>query len=131
MDKLLIILGPTSTGKTDLGLSLAKKINGEVISCDSRQVYIGLDIGTGKLPNEEVLVQKNKGFWDLDGVSVWLYDIADPRSEDFTVKEYIEKAEKVIKKVIQKGKTPIIVGGTGFYLSGLIYGIPNLEIPRN
>ncbi len=129
MDKLLIILGPTSTGKTDLGMSLAKKINGEIISCDSRQVYTGLDIGTGKLPSEEVLVQKSKGSWDLDGVKVWLYDLVDPKLQQFTVKDYIEIAEKKIEDIFNRGKIPIIVGGSGLYLKGLLEGIPNLEIP--
>ncbi|MDP3758533.1 MAG: isopentenyl transferase family protein, partial [Candidatus Daviesbacteria bacterium] len=73
--KILVILGLTSTGKTDLALDLAKKFSGELVSCDSRQVYKGLDIGTGKLPGKKAKVKKGKGFWKMDGVKVWMYDV--------------------------------------------------------
>lgn len=110
-DKLLVILGPTSTGKTDLGLRLAKKFNGELISCDSRQVYKGLDIGTGKLPG-----------------SSWMLDVCDPKDQ-YSVAEYVKDANKVINDILEREKLPIIVGGTGFYLKALLEGLPNLEVP--
>lgn len=130
MKKVLVILGLTATGKTDLALSLAKKYNGELVSADSRQVYKGLDLGTGKLPGKEVKVKKGEGFWCLDGVKVWMYDVADPR-ERYTVKDYIDRAEKVIEDILNRGKLPIIVGGTGLYLKALLEGLPNLQIPSD
>ncbi|MDP3948101.1 MAG: tRNA (adenosine(37)-N6)-dimethylallyltransferase MiaA [bacterium] len=128
--KLLIILGPTSTGKTDLALYLAKKFNGELISCDSRQVYVGLDIGTGKMPGEEVEVEKGKGFWLLDGVKVWMYDMVDPKKQ-YTVADYVKDTSRIIEEIRKRGKLPIIVGGTGFYLKALLEGLSNLTIPVN
>ncbi len=130
MNRVLVILGSTSTGKTDLALSLAKKFNGELISCDSRQVYVGLDIGTGKLPDGKVSVQKGNGFWILDEVKVWMYDVADPKKQ-YDVSKYISKANKILEKIENQGKLPIIVGGTGLYLKGLLYGFSNLEIPMD
>lgn len=126
MKRILIILGPTSTGKTDLAIFLAKKLNGEILACDSRQVYKGLDIGTGKLPGEEVEVKKGNGFWEMDGVKVWMYDLVDPE-ERFTVKDYTESALKVIKDLTERGRLPIVIGGTGLYLKALSEGLSNLE----
>ncbi len=128
MKKALVILGPTATGKTDLGLMLAKKFNGELISADSRQVYKGLDIGTGKLPGDEVDVKKGQGFWEMDEVKVWMYDVVDPQVR-YTVKDYAEQAEKIIGDILERGKLPIIVGGTGLYIRALLEGLPNLEVP--
>ncbi len=109
--RLLVILGPTSVGKTDLGLKLARKFNGELVSCDSRQVYKGLDIGTGKLPG-----------------SSWMLDVSDPKDQ-YSVAEYVKDASKVINDILERKKLPIIVGGTGFYIKALLEGLPNLEIP--
>jgi len=135
MDKVLVILGPTSTGKTDLALDLAKKFNGELVSCDSRQVYVGLDVGTGKLPSgrwnmDDGRWKKGKGFWILDGVKIWMYDVVNPRKQ-YTVADYVKDVKKVIGKIRKKGKLPIIVGGTGFYLRALLEGLSNLEVPLN
>lgn len=130
MGKLLIILGPNSIGKTDLALDLAKDFNGELISCDSRQVYKGLDLGTGKLPGQAVTVEKGKGYWILNGVKVWMYDVVGPKRQ-FDVSKYISKAKKVLDKIGSEGKLPIIVGGTGLYLKGLLYGFSNLGIPMD
>lgn len=127
--KALVILGPTATGKTDLALKLAKKFNGEIISADSRQVYKGLDIGTGKeTQNSKVKTQKLKNNWMMDGINVWMLDVIKPEVR-FTVKDYIEKANKVLEDIIKRGKLPIIVGGTGLYIKGLVEGFSNLEIP--
>lgn len=128
MKKVLIILGPTATGKTDLGITLAKKLNGEIISCDSRQVYTGLDIGTGKLPNSLNGVEKGSGYWMIDGVSIWLYDVVTPEKR-FTVVDYLEQVAKVLKDLEDREKLPIFVGGTGLYLRGLLSGFDELSIP--
>ncbi len=132
MQKILVILGPTATGKTDLGLKLAKKLDGELIACDSRQVYRGLDIGTGKIPWHLALdsahLTKGDGFWVIDGIKIHLYDVVDP-SQQYTVADYVKDAEKVISEIKLRGKLPIIVGGTGLYLKALLEGLPNLAIP--
>lgn len=135
MQKVLVVLGPTATGKTDLALSLAKKFDGELVSCDSRQVYKGLDIGTGKEPgksitNYELRVKKEKGYWEIDGVKVWMYDVADPKKQ-YTVKDYVEQAGRIVEDIMSRGKLPIIVGGTGLYLKALLEGLPSLDIPTN
>lgn len=127
-NKLLVILGSTSTGKTDLALKLAKEFNGELVACDSRQVYKGLDIGTGKLPGKEVKVTVGKGFWIMDGIKVWMYDVVDFKKQ-YTVFNYVADANKVIDGIIKRGKLPIIVGGTGLYLKALLEGLPNLATP--
>lgn len=126
--KILCILGPSATGKTDLGLKLAKKFKGELVCCDSRQVYQGLDIGSGKLPTFEKVqdIQKKIGHWIINGIKIWLYDIANPRTQ-YTVADYISDAQKTIEKILSQGQLPIIVGGTGFYLKALLYGIATLN----
>lgn len=129
-EKLLVILGPTATGKTDLALSLAKKFNGELISCDSRQVYRDLEIGTGKLPSKskKLKVKRQKYCWEINGIKVWLYDVVDPKNQ-YTVADYVKDGERVIGEIRGRGKLPIIVGGTGLYLKALLEGLPNLAIP--
>lgn len=132
--KLLVILGPTSTGKTDLALWLAKRFSGELVSCDSRQVYTGLDIGTGKRPSElkiknlKLKIEKGDGWWNIDGIKVWMYDVVDFKKQ-YTVADYVEDANQVIDRIISRSNLPIIVGGTGLYLKALLEGLPNLEIP--
>lgn len=132
MKKLLVIIGPTATGKTDLALSLAKKFKGELISCDSRQVYTGLDIGTGKEPNQvsgiKYQVSKGKNFWEINGIRIWMYDVVSPNVR-YSVKNYVDQADRVLEDILKRGKLPIIVGGTGLYLRGLLGGIDNLEVP--
>src|SRR3989344_5087951 len=130
MKKVIVILGPTAAGKTDTAIDLAKKFSGELISCDSRQVYIGLDIGTGKLPGIEVKVKKGNGYWEMDGVKVWMLDIADPKKR-YTVFDYVKDREKVLEDIFKREKLPIIVGGTGFYLKSLLEGLDNLSIPSD
>lgn len=128
MKKVLVILGPTATGKTDLALFLAKKFNGELVSCDSRQVYKGLDIGTGKMPSRDLRFKKYDLRWEIDGVNVWMTDVISPKKQ-FTVKDYVEQAEKILEDILNRNKLPVIVGGTGLYLKALLEGLPNLEIP--
>lgn len=124
MEKLLAIVGPTATGKTDLAIDLAKKFNGEILSFDSRQIYKGMNIGTGK--DIEKAVFKNDHYL-LDGIKIWLYDLAEP-NQDFNVIDYVKKAKLVLFKVWRDGKLPILVGGTGFYLRALVEGINTLGI---
>lgn len=129
MKKLLVILGSTATGKTDLALSLAKKFNGELVSCDSRQVYRGLDIGTGKMPSgNNGQLKKGRGFWEIDEIKIWVYDVVSPKKQ-YTVADYVKDASGVVRDVEGRRKLPIIVGGTGFYLKALVEGLSNLAIP--
>ena len=124
----LVILGPTATGKTDLAIKLAKKFNGELISCDSRQVYKGLDIGTGKLPGGQPSVIKGNGWWEIDEVKIWLYDVVDLKKQ-YTVADYVKDVNRVIDEISRRGKLPIIAGGTGLYLKALLERLSNLAIP--
>jgi tRNA dimethylallyltransferase len=109
--KIIIILGPTASGKSNLAVRLAKEINGEIISADSRQVYRGMDIGTGKITKEE-----------MRGIPHHLLDVASPRKR-FTVSQYKKLALEAIKKILKKNKIPIICGGTGFYIQAVVDGI--------
>lgn len=108
---LIIIAGPTATGKSSLSIELAKKINGEIVSADSMQVYKYMDIGTAKVSKEE----QNK-------IKHYLIDIIEP-DEEFNIYLFQEKAKDAINKIINKNKIPIIVGGTGFYIQSIIYDI--------
>ncbi len=117
--KILVIVGPTASGKTSLSIELAKKFSGEVISADSRQVYRGLDIGTGKVTREE-----------MQGVPHYLLDVADPY-EVYTVHDYVRDGRTAIDDILSRGKLPIIVGGTFFYIDALL-GIATMpEVPPN
>jgi len=138
--QVLIICGPTATGKTGLALKLAKKLKGEIVSADSRQVYQGMDIATGKdLPIKTKFKMKNLGlegqnfkigYYEVDGVKLWLYDIVRP-DYFFNVADWVKCAHLVIKDIHQRGQLPILVGGTGFYLKALIEEIPTKDIPPN
>lgn len=105
--KILVIGGPTAVGKTELSIELAKRLNGEIISADSMQIYKHMDIGSAKVSKEE-----------MNGVVHHLIDVVDP-SENFSVADYKEQGEKAIKEIIARGKLPIIVGGTGLYINSL------------
>lgn len=115
--KLIVILGPTSSGKSELAVHLAKKFNGEIVSADSRQVYKGMDIGTGKITKKE-----------MRGVAHHLLDVASPKRK-FTVVQYRKKALTAILKILRRGKIPFLVGGTGFYIQAIIDGIIIPEVP--
>ena len=129
MKKLLIICGPTATGKTSLGLKLAQKYRGQIISADSRQVYKGMDIGTGKdLPKGTK--QKKDGHYLINKIKVWGYDLVKP-DQDFSVSHFIKFAIPRIKKIWTEGQLPIIVGGTGLYLKALTQPIDTLNVPAN
>lgn len=113
LPKIITIIGPTASGKTSLGVFLAKKFNGEIISADSRQVYRGLDLGTGKEGKEGKEIR-----W-LEGVPQYLIDVRDPE-EKFNVYDFKEMAEIVIEDMIARNRQPFIVGGTGLYVDGLV-----------
>ncbi len=108
-NKILIIAGPTAVGKTSLSISLAKRLNGEIVSADSMQIYKGLDIGTAKPTDAE-----------KDNIPHYMIDVCEP-SERFSVAQYVKLAENAIGQILSKGKLPIIVGGTGLYIDNLIY----------
>lgn len=109
--KVIIIGGPTASGKTQLSIELAKQINGEIISADSMQIYKDMDIGTAKPSKEE-----------RQGIQHYLLDFLSPE-ERYSVADYKQEAKKAIKEILQKGKMPIIVGGTGLYIDSLFYEI--------
>ena len=107
--RVIVIVGPTASGKSDLAVSIAKLVNGEIISADSRQVYRGLDIGSGKITKRE-----------MRGVPHYLLDVASPR-RTFTVTRYQRLAAHAIKNILHRGKIPVITGGTALYIDALLY----------
>src|SRR3989344_3740874 len=123
---MLVIYGPTASGKTDLAIKLARKFNGEIISADSRQVYKGLDIGTGKVSFDSK-VEKHKGFWIVDDVKVYGFDLVKA-GEQFTAADFIKCASTSLIRISEVKKLPIIVGGTGFYIKALIDGIGSVGV---
>lgn len=113
--KVIVIGGPTASGKSTLAVELAKKINGEIISADSMQIYKDMNIGTAKINKEE-----------MQGIKHHMIDFVSPNKR-YSVSSYKKEAEKCIDEILGKGKTPIICGGTGLYIDSLIYGIEFLE----
>ena len=114
--KVIVIAGPTASSKTALSVELAKQIDGEIISCDSMQIYKDMDIGTAKVTEEE-----------KQGIEHYLVDFVLP-NERYTVSNFKKDSEEAIEKILAKGKTPIVVGGTGLYVNSLIYGIEYQEM---
>lgn len=121
LDKIFIIIGPTASGKSDVAVELAKKVKGEIISADSRQVYKYFDIGSGKITKKE-----------MKNIPHYCLDIADPvkysknyikNNQSFSVAEYLKFANKAIKDILKRNKTPIICGGTGLYIDVILYGL--------
>jgi len=117
--KVIVIAGPTASGKTALSIELAKQINGEIVSADSMQIYKEMDIGTAKPDKEE-----------MDGIKHYMMDFISP-DKRYSVADYKKDAKRAIKEIIEKGKTPIVVGGTGLYINSLIYEIDFNEIERD
>lgn len=115
-EKVIVICGPTASGKTALSIELAKKINGEIVSADSMQIYKDMNIGTAKPTIEE-----------MQGIKHYLLDFVSPE-ERYSVAQYKQDAKRAIKEIIKKGKIPIIVGGTGLYVDSLIYEIEYNDI---
>lgn len=113
--KVIVIAGPTASGKSNLAIELAKKINGEIISADSMQIYKDMNIGTAKVNKEE-----------MQGIKHYMIDFIPPNKR-YSVSSYKKEAEKAICEILKKGKIPIICGGTGLYINSLIYGIEFAE----
>lgn len=150
--KLIVIFGPNASGKSNLALKIAKKFNGEIISADSRQVYRGLDIGSGKVPKDQNyklqstnsksfnsknlktrkqiqnLKSKIQNSYFYKGVIHYLLDVANPK-RIFTVSQYQKLAKKAVQEILAKNKIPIICGGTGLYIDALIYDYQFPKIP--
>lgn len=117
-EKIIAIVGPTASGKTRLSVELAKKLNAEIISFDSMQIYRGMDIGTAKPTIEE-----------RQGIVHHMIDIADP-GEDFSVSRYVEQADAILQELLSQNKTAILVGGTGLYVDSLIRGLEFAPSPN-
>lgn len=114
-NKIIVILGPTASGKSDVAIKLAQKFNGEIISADSRQIYRGMNIGTGKVTSAEQKMTVHH-----------ILDVADP-NDDFNVSHFKKLAEKKIKEILQRKKVPIICGGTGFWIKSIV---DNVQLPE-
>lgn len=142
---IYVLFGQTATGKTARALELAKQYNGELVNFDSRQIYKKLNIVTGKdIPiSSKLKAQSSKiqskydiTYFELPDFSfqpstrIWLYDIVDPKTS-FSSAEYVDCAKKTIQDILSRGKTPILVGGTGYYLLHLLYGVPETNVKEN
>lgn len=119
MEKVIVVIGPTSVGKTKMGVALAEKLNGEVISGDSMQVYRQMDIGTAKVTVEE-----------MEGVKHHCIDILDPKDQ-YSVHDFQQTVRKQITEIISRGHVPIIVGGTGLYIKAALYDYTFSEMENN
>lgn len=119
LPKVVVIVGPTASGKSDLAVDLALKFKGEVVSADSRQIYKGLNIGTGKITKKE-----------MRSVPHHLLDVTSPQKR-FAVSDYLNLTNKTIVKIVKSGKLPIICGGTGFYIDALLGDKQIPEVPPN
>ena len=126
MKKILVLFGPTATGKTNLAIKLAKEYNGELISADSRQVYKNLDIGTGKVSFDSQ-VQKHNDYWIVDGIKINGFDLVKA-GKQFTAADFSKFASTSLIRINKAKKLPIIVGGTGFYIKVLTDGIESIGI---
>jgi len=117
--KVIVILGPTAVGKTALSVKLAQTFGGEIVSADSRQVYKGLDIGSGKVTQSE-----------MGGVPHHLLDVADPQ-KTYTASDFVRNGTEAIQHILNNGRIPIIVGGTGFYIDALLGTVALTEVAPN
>jgi tRNA dimethylallyltransferase len=115
LPKLIVVLGPTASGKTSLAIKLAKEFNGEIVSADSRQIYKGMDIGTAKPTRKE---RKAVPHHLIDVIAL---------NKNFNVSLYKKKAVKTIKDILKKGKTPFLAGGTGLYINAVV---DNMFFPK-
>lgn len=136
--KLIVIVGPTASGKSELAVNIAKKCNGEIISADSRQVYRGLNIGTGKVPGKwrppptliSIRSYRNESTFIYKGIPHYCIDFVSPQ-KIFTVAEFKICAEKAIKDIARRGKIPILVGGTGFWIDAVVFDFNLPPVPPN
>ena len=116
MKPMVILTGPTAVGKTALSIRLAKAIGGEIISADSMQVYQKMNIGTAKIKTDE-----------MEGIPHYLVDVLDP-AEEFHVARFQKMAKEALQNIYEKGKIPLVVGGTGFYIQSLLYDLSLIHI---
>ncbi|HVU06774.1 MAG TPA: tRNA (adenosine(37)-N6)-dimethylallyltransferase MiaA [Candidatus Paceibacterota bacterium] len=120
LPRIVAIVGPTATGKSDLAVAIARRFDGEVISADSRQVYRSLDIGAGKITRRE-----------MKGVPHHLLDVANPKGDRYTVEKFKRDGAAALADILSRGKLPIICGGTGFYIDALIWDEQFPAVPPN
>ena len=118
MDRIICVVGPTASGKTKLAVQIAKLYDGEVVSCDSMQIYKHMDIGTAKPTKEE-----------MEGVAHHLIDMVEP-GEDFSAGKYVQLADACVQDILSRGKTAVIAGGTGLYVDSLIAGRSFAPVPQ-
>lgn len=141
MTKVLIITGPTATGKTNLAVAVAKKLHGELVSADSRQVYKGLDVISGKdiHPGDTPIHQKSVLFrgdtyplvtYQIDGIPVWLYDAVSP-DQPCSISLYRTLSNVAITDIVSRGKLPIVVGGAGLYIQAVVDTPETIDVPIN
>ncbi|MCT4617350.1 MAG: tRNA (adenosine(37)-N6)-dimethylallyltransferase MiaA [Candidatus Gracilibacteria bacterium] len=119
LPKIIVIYGPTGAGKTDMSIDIAKALDSEIISTDSRQIFKEMDIGTGKITKQE-----------MKGVPHHMLDIVAP-NEEYSVGEFKREAEKIMEKLYSEGKIPMLVGGTGLYIDSIIYEFDIPELPAD
>lgn len=138
LPKIIVILGPTTSGKSDLAVKLAEKFNGEIISADSRQIYKGMDIGTGKVPKDKSKIKNQKSklqgkiqnLYYYKGIRHHLLDVVNPRQK-FDVVRYKKLADKAIEDILRRKKLPIVCGGTGFYIQAIVDNVIFPEVKAN
>ena len=128
-NKIIVILGPTASGKSSAAIQLAKKFNGEILSADSRQIYRGMDIGTGKIEGKSSNIKGKKIFLST-GIAHYGIDIASPKT-DYNVAKFKKYADRVIVDILQRGKVPIIAGGTGFWIKSIVDNVTYPEVAPN
>jgi tRNA dimethylallyltransferase len=126
-NKLVIILGPTSSGKSGMAIRLAKKFKGEIISADSRQIYRGMDVGTGKEPGH--YDTKNKVYMS-GGISHYMIDVVSPKT-NFSAAQFKKRTDRIIGNILKRGKLPIICGGTGFWIKAIVDDVAYPEVKPN
>ena len=128
MKKIVVVLGPTSSGKSDIAIKLAKKFDGEIISADSRQIYRGMDIGTGKVLGNPISNWKS-GFqvWMSHGIPHYMISFVSSRTK-YNVAKFKRQAEKIIEGILKRGKLPIICGGTGFWIQAIVDNVSFPEV---
>ncbi len=136
INKILVILGPTSSGKSDIAFKMAKNFDGEIISADSRQIFRGMDVGTGKVTRDKKIIfeeprpsRRAGGIepWTAHDIPHYMIDIISPRTE-YNVSKFKKQAEKIIEDILQRGKLPIICGGTGFWIQAIVDDINFPEV---
>lgn len=126
-NKIIVILGPTASGKSSAAIALARKFDGEIISVDSRQIYRGLDIGTGKVTRDFTEILNSKDVFLSEGIPHHMLDIINP-DEDFSAAQFKKMADALIADILQRGKLPILCGGTGFWIQAVVDDVTYPEV---